>query len=237
MNELSQVKEADLVNSNPIMLMVQTAVSEGNVNMVKELLAIRDSEENKAAERAFNSAYSLAQSKIPIIPKRGKGHNNITYSRIEDIMQAVMPVLAEHGLSLRHKTDNSNGSISVTAVLSHVNGHSETDTIVADSDKSGSKNAIQAVKSTITYLRRATAENILGLSSYGEDDDAFNSDLGFDTTPWSARILDAKSMDELVKIGADLKAETMPHSARTLLQGAWAGKAGEIKKGRKNDNT
>ena len=189
---------------NPIMDMAMAASQRNDVDMVKQLLAIRDSEDAKAAERAFNAAYAKAQSEMPIIPKRGTGHNNIRYARIEDIIQAVMPVLERHGLSLRHKTSQDADTITVTAILAHVDGHSETDVFISSPDKSGSKNSIQAVKSTITYGRRATAENILGLASYGEDDDAFASDDTANISEWRDRI---SGCAENKKAFMDLRAE------------------------------
>lgn len=220
MTELSQIakeksqalmsvhSDNDVAKTDPLMRMTQTAVESGDIDMVKELLALRDSEDERRAKMAFNSAYSKAQSELPIIPKRGRGHNGITYARIEDIMQGVMPILAKHGLSLRHKCDNENGTIKVTAILSHVDGYSENDTIAASADGSGSKNAIQAIKSTITYLKRATAENILGLASHGEDDDAFAAGASDEAADLFNDIAAAKTVDSIDLVHANIMAQT-----------------------------
>jgi len=61
--------------------------------------------------------------------------------------------------------------VSVTCVVSHVDGHSEENTLSANNDTSGSKNAIQAVGSAVTYLERYSLKAALGLAA-AEDDDA-----------------------------------------------------------------
>ena len=224
MNEIIQNDTGGLVaeskvKSPQIMDLVSHAVQHGQMEIVTQLLAIRNSEEDRNAEKAFNTAYSKMQADMPIITKRGKGHNGITYSRIEDIMQAVMPVLARYGLSLRHKTDNSDGRIQVTAILAHVDGHSETDTIYSGADKTGSKNDIQAIKSAITYMRRTTAENILGLASHGEDDDAFSVGIGEIAVPLIEMIDQSKTVDDLDLMHAEIVKETKlsPSDRKTVI--------------------
>jgi hypothetical protein len=56
-------------------------------------------------------------------------------------------------------------------------GHKIETSIEAGSDTSGSKNAIQAIGSTISYLKRYTLENVLGLSADEDNDGASHVDL------------------------------------------------------------
>ena len=60
--------------------------------------------------------------------------------------------------------------VSVECKLTHVGGHSETATLSAAPDASGSKNPVQAVGSTITYLERYTALCLLGIATDDMDD-------------------------------------------------------------------
>jgi ERF superfamily len=61
--------------------------------------------------------------------------------------------------------------IKVTCILTHELGHSEETTLMGAPDNSGSKNAIQAVGSTVTYLERYTLLAACGLSTKGSDND------------------------------------------------------------------
>jgi hypothetical protein len=49
-------------------------------------------------------------------------------------------------------------------------GHSERTTLSATADTSGSKNSIQAIGSTVTYLQRYTLLAAVGLAAGGDDD-------------------------------------------------------------------
>ena len=73
----------------------------------------------------------------------------------------------------------------VTAILSHELGHSESTTLSAPIDASGGKNAIQAVRSAWSYLRRITAESILGIATgyEGDDDDGASAGAPVEQEP------------------------------------------------------
>ena len=61
--------------------------------------------------------------------------------------------------------------ITVTCILSHIEGHSESTTLSSIADGSGNKNSIQGIGSTVTYLERYTLTGVLGLTSADSDMD------------------------------------------------------------------
>ena len=201
---------------------------DSDIDKMERLMAMRDKMLEREQIAGFNSALSVMQEQIPAIAERGTGHNSITYAKWEDVNAVIKPIMAKHGFALRFQVETE-GGVTVTATLSHRNGHEIKTSMKSAADGSGSKNAIQAIGSAVSYLKRYTAGALLNLTSHGEDDDAYSTAIDFDTTPWTERILDAVDMDALRAIGADLKEAEMPTSARTLLQGAWAGQAAKIK--------
>ena len=218
---------------DPIMDMAQRASANGDVATLKELLAIRDAEMANRARAAFNGAFAKMQAEMPIIPKRGRGHNGIQYARIEDIFQHAMPVLARHGLSLRHKVDTSEG-VAVTAILAHVDGHSEANTFTAAADGSGNKNSIQALASAVTYGKRYTAEALLGLTSHGEDDDAFAADDTPKVADYRAMIGEAETLARMEEISGIIVRDTeMSGRERTAVGKIWS-TANKTLKGKPN---
>lgn len=133
------------------------------------------------AKRAFSAAMVDAKAKFtPIVKRhlveygednRDKKKTSYKHEDLADISAMVDPVLAEFGLSFRHRaTSNLNEPIKVTCVIEHRLGYSEETTLTAGSDGSGGKNAIQAIGSTLTYLQRYTLRIALGLAT-GRDDD------------------------------------------------------------------
>jgi hypothetical protein len=217
-------EDLPMAHLNPLMGMMETAAVAGDLDMMRAIIEMRDGEDRRAAAREFNIAFAKAQAEFPIIPKRGRGHNNIQYARVEDILQAVQPILSKYGLSVRHASDTQ-GGVKVTATLSHVSGHAEHDEFVASPDTSGSKNAIQAIKSAITYARRSTLENLLGLASHGEDDDAFASGDTPIMAEWREKIGEAKSVDTLDTLRANLMASTeVTATERVTIGHVWTAK-------------
>jgi hypothetical protein len=129
-------------------------------------------------------------SEMPAIPKRGRGHNEMPYAKLEDIIDITRPVLAQHGLSLGFDTRVDNGQIIVAAKLTHQNGHEETTSLPLPFDNSGSKNAVQAIGSSQTYGQRYTAQAILGLSLGDDtDDDGAAGGVGATVTPEQFTVL------------------------------------------------
>lgn len=139
---------------------------------VERFIAMHDGMEAKRAKLAFSNAIAQAKAKIaetPII-KNATGHNSKRYADFSAYAKVVDPVLASFGLTYRFRTVQSD-KISVTCVLTG-HGHEEENTLSGPADASGSKNAIQAIGSTLTYLQRYTLVQALGLAASEDDDGA-----------------------------------------------------------------
>ena len=168
------------VEGATLLAVISRAASDPSVDVEKmeRLMAMYERIEKRRAEAAYAAALSGMQDELPAIGERGKakvnGEVRYTFALWEDINTAIKPVLKKHGFALSFRTDFTDG-ISVTAVLSHSAGHSERTTIKLPADASGSKNAVQAVASSVSYGKRYTAGALLNLTSHGEDDDAYRS--------------------------------------------------------------
>ncbi len=150
--------------------MLNNAINSGaSVEMMERLLTMQERWEANQARKFFDAALSAAKAEIPVIHKGAKGHNNKSYADFASIARVVDPIISKHGLSYRFRTRQEVG-IAVTCILSHEAGHSEETTLVGPADASGSKNAIQAIGSTLTYLQRYSLVQMLGLAA-SEDDD------------------------------------------------------------------
>jgi hypothetical protein len=149
-----------------------------NVEHMERLLKMYREERSEQAKVYFDDAMSLMQPEMPTIKERGKaivqGSVRYTYALWEDMNEQIKPVLAKHGFSITFRTDFKEG-ISVTGVLAHKAGHREETSILLPADVSGSKNAVQAVASTVSYGKRYTAGLLLNLTTHGEDDDAYRA--------------------------------------------------------------
>lgn len=165
----------------PMDMIDRALVSGAAPETLERLLALQERWEAGQARKAFDAAISEAKAEIPIVAKNATGHNSKRYADFAAYAAALKPILAKHGLSYRFRTDQAE-KIMVTCILSHRDGHSEESSLSGPADASGSKNAIQAIGSTLTYLQRYTLVQALGLAA-GEDDDGKAAHDGEFITP------------------------------------------------------
>lgn len=171
-NEDSQQVAAPVRSASPIMDLVSHAVQSGQpIEVIRELMAMSKELAADEAKRAFDAAVADAKAEISAeqITKNATGHNNKRYANFAAYAGVVDPILGKHGLSYRFRTEQ-NDKIKVYCILSHKAGHSEENSLEGPADASGSKNAIQAVGSTLTYLQRYSLIQALGLAATDDDD-------------------------------------------------------------------
>jgi len=178
---------------------------------VERFIAMHDGMEAKRAKLAFSNAIAQAKAKIaetPII-KNATGHNDKRYADFSAYAKVVDPVLAAFGLTYRFRTVQGE-RISVTCILTG-HGHEEENTLSGPADASGSKNAIQAIGSTLTYLQRYTLVQALGLAASDDDD---GKAMGGGETISDEQTI---QLDELLQTTADKKGvELEKHRAAFL---------------------
>lgn len=183
------------------MEMLDRALSSGAApETLEKLMALQERWEASQARKAFDDAISAAKAEIPPIIKNAKGHNDKRYADFAAIARVVDPIISKHGLSYRFRTKQDD-RIHVSCILSHRAGHSEETTLAGPADTSGSKNAIQAIGSTLTYLQRYSLTQALGLAA-AEDDDGKDANAGMPIDADQLKRLRALA-DE---VGADLEA-------------------------------
>lgn len=183
----------------PMDMLNNAVMSGADISVLEKLMGLQERWEANQARKAFDAAIAEAKAQIRPIAKTTKGHSG-NYADFASIARAVDPVLSDCGLSYRFRTAQTDKTISVTCVLSHRDGHSEETTLSGPADTSGSKNVIQSIGSTLTYLQRYSLVQMLGLAS-AKDDDAHAVSV-------SATYVTPRQIDELqaliVKTGTDI---------------------------------
>lgn len=183
--EIPRATKAMAVVAEPAatpMAMIASAVSRGaSIETIERLIALQERMESNEARKAFVAAMAEFKAESLTIVKNkqvgfaSKGSDIRTaysHATLDTIVAAVGPKLAEVGLSYRWKTEQLEGGlIQVSCIVRHILGHTEETALRASPDQSGSKNNVQAVGSTVTYLSRYTLMSALGLASADQDDD------------------------------------------------------------------
>lgn len=197
------VKEMALVPAAEQMIgMFERLASNKDVDVVK-LQALIDMQKDIMAvnaKAAFNGAFAKMQAILPTVAERGRT-DKASYAELEDIVEACRPVLAQFGFSLSHKTEwPDKTTVKVIGILTHEDGHARESEFLASADTSGSKNAIQALGSSVSYGRRYTTKDLLNIVTRREDDDGKKSERATDAAPEGYDAWE-DTIDELVLAG------------------------------------
>lgn len=192
------------------MQMLAMAIDRGaDVAMLERLMTLQERWEANEARKAFVAALSAFKADPPTVTKNktvnyGEGSRKTVYDHatLDQVASVIGAALSKHGLSHRWETEQMDGGmIRVTCILQHQGGHSERVTLQATPDTSGSKNHIQAVGSTVTYLQRYTLLAATGLAAKDQDDDTG----GMTASTMISDAEKAELVDLLRETGADVK--------------------------------
>jgi len=170
---LPAVAETDEMTPNR---MLQIAVNQGaDLERLKEFMALKREWEADEARKKYNIAVAAFKKDPPIVRKdKVNDQYGSMYTSKGNLVNTVNLALSKHELHAKWDFDQTDpNSIKVTCILSHSAGHSDSVTLSAPPDVSGSKNPIQQIKSTLTYLEVVTYEAVTGVASYddpGDDD-------------------------------------------------------------------
>jgi hypothetical protein len=236
-SELVTQEQSSLpVMAQPHMRLIEIAVEKGaDITQLEKLMDLQERYEANQAKKDFNEAMSKFQSLLPTIEKSGivdyttnKGRTYYDYAKLEDIAKAIRPALKETGISYRFTQTQNQGWITVTCIVTHASGHSETSELTSQPDVSGGKDPLKAIASAISYLRRYTLTGSLGIVVGGEDDDGGNHEEAVDESTcypdeefsknfpnWEKAILAGKKTpDQIIKYG---NAQGITFSTQQLL--------------------
>ncbi len=154
--------------------LVQQADGKIDVDKLEALLKVQMQWEANEAKKAYVQAMSDFKKKPPEITKDktvSYGNTSYKHASLHNVTTCLNKALSEHDLTASWITSQDNGSVKVTCKITHIMGHSESTCLSAPPDNTGSKNAIQAIASTVTYLERYTVLALTGLATADQDDD------------------------------------------------------------------
>lgn len=142
-----------------------------NADIVKleKLMDLQERIMNREEEKAFYADLAAMQPELPRVIKSKDGYEG-KYAPLEDINDAIRPAMEKYGFAVFFDIKEGENCVEITTTLAHRRGHTKSLTIPLALDTSGSKNAVQAVGSTISYGKRYGICAILNIST-GDDTD------------------------------------------------------------------
>lgn len=157
--------------------LVMAAINRGlSPELIEKMMELAERNEANIARKAYHTAMAKFKANPPKVWRdlqvkyEGK-KTTWSHADLGVASDAIDKGLAEWGLNKTWRTEQPDGKIKVSCIITHEFGHSEETYLVAEADKTGSKNDIQAIGSTVFYLERYTLFAITGLAPARMDDD------------------------------------------------------------------
>ena len=164
---------------SPAALMMVAIEKNLDLDKVEKAMALQERWEANEARKAYHDAMAGFKAEPPEIEKdrhvkfqTAKGTTEYRHASLANVTAKINAALSVHGLSAGWKVAQADKQITVTCTITHRLGHSESTSLSGSPDDSGSKNPIQAVGSTISYLERYTLLALTGLATHDMDDDS-----------------------------------------------------------------
>jgi hypothetical protein len=168
---MSDVLVPEIVNNydKAITLAIET---KADLPTIEKFMDLRERWEKNEARKAYHVAMAEFKAHLPTVVKdKTNSQYKSKYASEDALINTINPELSKHGLSASFDLNQVSDDIKVTCNITHADGHRESVSLSAKADGSGSKNPLQQIKSTTTYLRKATFEAVLGIASSENDAD------------------------------------------------------------------
>ena len=171
-NKLQVPKTVQPEDSNNIVLL---AMQKGySPEFIEKMMELEERNQKNIAKRAYFEDLAAFKAEAPPVKKDSYNKQfNSWYTSLGCLLDTYNPFLGKHGLSISFPIlAQSENSMTVEGKLTHRLGHSETISMsgpilqgaIGKLSGERSRNAIQDIKTTFTYLRAAAGEAILGVA-------------------------------------------------------------------------
>ncbi len=174
-NRMKENEALPQVQSDSPNAVVMMAMQRGYTpELIEKMMDLAERNQANIARQAFYEALANFKAEAPPVKKdKYNKYFNSYYTSLGVLLATYNPVLGRHGLSLSFPPkDQTEKTMTVECRLAHRLGHTESISMSAPIDQAAigkqsgqrSRNPIQDIKSTFTYLRSATCEAILGVA-------------------------------------------------------------------------
>lgn len=149
-----------------------------DVGKLERLLAMQQQIHAEEAKTAFFADFKNACEEMrPVVRDAQNQHTKTRYALLETIDRAIRPIYTRHGFSLTFNSPVTDAAgVTVACTVFHERGHSKEYQLSGALDGAGAKGSsnktdIQALGSTVTYLRRYLECMIFNVVLTNEDSD------------------------------------------------------------------
>jgi ERF superfamily protein len=151
------------------------------VASLKEIMAMVERREDRAAAAAYHAALAAFQAECPPIPKTSTAKFttdngsvvSYTFAPLDEIARVAGPCAHKHGLSWTYREEVDGGRKKTTCVMRHASGHvDDSSSFIGAIGGTRLMSESQKSSGTTTFGMRQSLRMALGLTTTDPDDDA-----------------------------------------------------------------
>lgn len=133
----------------------QAEATPQSIEVLKGMMDLYERDAARRAEQAYAVAMHALQSDMPVIVAKTEIKNRGKYERFEDVMHVVTPLLRKHGFAVSFANDYDDNRVKETCKLSHIGGHSQTNSFTVRVGKNADSDTQADCKAATTAKRNA----------------------------------------------------------------------------------
>lgn len=170
---IGQVKESASVES----FILKAIESNVPVETMEKLFGLREKVKAEQAKEAFTLSMARFQAECPVIEKKKvvndkQGKERYRYAPLDEIVSQVKKALGNNNLSYKFDTIDEKEFLTVVCTVTHTLGHSQTSSFKIPIDKEDYMTVSQKYGARVTFAKRYSFCNVLGILTGDEDTDA-----------------------------------------------------------------
>lgn len=188
-NEGEHMHEAEPVNAvtvhgtstpNDIGQIIQFAIGQNvPVETIERLVALKERMDDRAAAQEYNVALARFQADCPPIQKKSTASittnsgssYKYSFAELDEIARTTRPILTRYGLSYSWDSDVQGDKLVCVCTVRHIAGHAQSAKFALPTTTKSGMSDQQKVAAALTYARRQSLIQALGLTTTDPDTD------------------------------------------------------------------
>ncbi|NBP04391.1 MAG: hypothetical protein EBU90_30775, partial [Proteobacteria bacterium] len=147
-----------------------------DVSKMQAIMDMQISMIDRQAKMEFNQDFFALKNEMPVILKKGKISDSMSYVKYEDIHDAINPLLRKYNFCITHTSTYKDNKFLITTTLKHISGHEQSVEFLTASDKvNGLKTEMLAAKSTVSFGKRVNLINMFDLTEVTENSEVYQN--------------------------------------------------------------
>lgn len=176
--------------------LLEKVLDSGRVDILERFIALRNSDQERAARIAFETEFVNMHAEFPAIQKTKKSHTG-SYAPIEEIQRVINPIVKKHGFAYWWESEKVDGGILEYIVISYKGYSKRSPCFIPQVTGNNAQTPAQTIGSMQSYGRRYSIIDGFGLTITGEDDDGNLGAVEKEAEPFIEQIKKCTTMDTL----------------------------------------